>query len=77
MCLRRHMMCRYYKLARDGHLFGVPEIIETSNDKDAIEKATQQANGLDLRLWDPRRRCRCDPGETQIIHSFSSSCAFG
>jgi hypothetical protein len=57
------MMYRLYKLANDGHLFGMPEVIEASDDKNAIEKATQCVDGHDLELWDHRRRVAVIPSK--------------
>jgi hypothetical protein len=50
------MLYRLYKLAKDGHLFGMPDIVEAADDDDAIEKAKLRANGRDLELWDLKRR---------------------
>jgi hypothetical protein len=33
----------------------VPEFVECVDDNEAVDKATQLANGLDLEIWDPRR----------------------
>lgn len=50
------MLYRLYKLAKDGHLFGLPEVLEASDDKQEIKKARVRSSGFDLELWFPNRR---------------------
>jgi hypothetical protein len=57
------MLYRLYSLGKDGLLFGLPEILEASDDKEAIEKATQCADGLYLEVWDRRRRIVAIPAK--------------
>jgi hypothetical protein len=54
--VKKAMLYRLYKLAKDGHLFGMPDFVEASDDKEAIERATKRADGFDLELWDLKRR---------------------
>jgi hypothetical protein len=46
---------RIYYTGSDGHIVAPPEIIEGSDDKDAIEKARQFADGRTIELWDRDR----------------------
>jgi hypothetical protein len=46
---------RIFTVGTDQHFLGVPEIVECLDDNEAINKATQLANGLDLEIWDPGR----------------------
>ena len=50
------MLYRLYKLAKDGHLFGMPDFVEAADDTEAIEEAKRRSNGFDLELWDHKRR---------------------
>jgi hypothetical protein len=74
------MLYRLYSLGKDGLLFGLPEILEASDDKEAIEKATQCADGLYLEVWDRslactrfhRHRVRCFDGTGGVSWSDGS-----
>jgi hypothetical protein len=57
------MLYRIYNLAKDGYLFGLPEILEASDDKEAIEQARQGADGLYLEVWDRKRRIAVIPAK--------------
>ena len=46
---------RIFTVGPDQHFLGMPEIVECVDDNEAIDKAMQFANGLDLEIWDPRR----------------------
>jgi hypothetical protein len=59
------MLYRLYNLAKDGYLFGLPETLEASDDKEAIEKATRRADGLYLEVWDRKRRIAVIPPNEQ------------
>jgi hypothetical protein len=59
------MLYRLYNLAKDGHLFGLPEILEASDAKEAIEQATQRADGHYLEVWDRKRRIAVIPAKEQ------------
>jgi hypothetical protein len=42
---------RIYPIGHDGYLFGTPKVAECADDKEAVEKAMQLANGLDMEIW--------------------------
>ena len=46
---------RIFTVGPDQHFLGVPEIVECLDDNEAINKAMQLANGLDLEIWDHNR----------------------
>jgi hypothetical protein len=55
-CQRQSMPeYRIYRLASDGHFWGVPVIVECAQDQEAIEKARQMVDGLDLEIWEAAR----------------------
>lgn len=47
---------RFYKLDKRGHVEGLPEAVECSDDTDAVEKAEKRANGRMIEIWDLSRR---------------------
>jgi hypothetical protein len=47
---------RIFTVGRDQHFSGMPEIVECVDDNEAVDKAMQLANGLDLEIWDHKRR---------------------
>jgi hypothetical protein len=53
---------RVYLIGRGGHLSGGPEVVECTDDKEAVEKALQLANGLDVEIWDHKRFVARLPG---------------
>ena len=46
---------RIFTVGRDAHFSGVRKTLECADDKEAVEKATQLTNGLDLKIWDDAR----------------------
>jgi hypothetical protein len=57
-------MPTYRIYAFDGGrlIFSDPEIAECVDDKEAVEKAMQTANGLDVEIWDQTRLVARLPG---------------
>ena len=53
---------RIYTIGRGGHFFGVPEVVECRNNKEAVEKAMQLASGFDVEIWDHKRLVTPLPG---------------
>jgi hypothetical protein len=53
---------RIYTIGCDGYLFGTPKVAECADDKDAVEKATQLAGGLEVEIWDHNRFVARLPG---------------
>ena len=47
---------RFYKLDQRGHINGLPEPVECSDDDDAIEKAKERAKNYVIEIWDLKRR---------------------
>jgi hypothetical protein len=47
---------RIFTVGPDGRFLGVPTIVECRDDKEAIEKAMQLKDGLDLEIWNLKRR---------------------
>jgi PII-like signaling protein len=46
---------RIFTVGRDQHFSGMPVIVECVDDKEAVDKAMQLANGRDLEIWDHKR----------------------
>jgi hypothetical protein len=46
---------RIYTIGRGGHFLGSPDVVECTNDKEAVEKAMQLAGDLDVEIWDHKR----------------------
>ncbi len=46
---------RIFTVGPDQHFSGMPEIVECVDDSEAVDKAMQLANGLDLEIWDNKR----------------------
>jgi hypothetical protein len=46
---------RIFTVGRDHHFSGMSEIVQCVDDNEAVDKAMQLANGLDLEIWDSRR----------------------
>jgi hypothetical protein len=42
---------RIFTVGRDQHFSGMPEIVECVDDNEAVD-----TNGLDLEIWDHKRR---------------------
>ena len=57
------VLYRLYKLAKDGHIFGLPEVLEASDDEQAIKKARVRSNGFDLELWSLNQRIALIPSK--------------
>jgi hypothetical protein len=53
---------RIHTIGHDGYLFGTPKVAECADDKEAVEKATQLAAGLDVEIWDHKRFVARLPG---------------
>ena len=53
---------RIYTIGRGGHFLGAPEVVECTNDKEAVEKAMQVVNGFHAEIWDQRRFVARLPG---------------
>ena len=47
---------RFYKLDKAGHVAGLPEVVDCTDDIDAAEKAEQRAAGQVIEIWDLARR---------------------
>jgi hypothetical protein len=47
---------RFYRICDDGHILGMPDVVDCSDDPDAIEKATARAIASDIDIWDLGRR---------------------
>lgn len=47
---------RLYRLDKDGHVLGPPEIITGDDDEAAIATAHQYVDGVAVELWDRSRR---------------------
>ena len=46
---------RIFTVGHDQHFVGVPENVECVDDNEAVDKAMQLMNGLDLEIWDHKR----------------------
>jgi hypothetical protein len=47
---------RIFTVGHDQHFSGMPEFVECVDDNEAVDRAMQLANGLDLEIWDHKRR---------------------
>jgi hypothetical protein len=47
---------RIYAVTKDGHIQSAPVTLECDDDRAAIERAEAVKNGLDLEVWQERRR---------------------
>ena len=47
---------RFYKLDKTGHIAGLPEAVDCTDDTDAAEKARQRAANEVIEIWDLARR---------------------
>jgi hypothetical protein len=47
---------RFYSIKKDDHVAGPPVVIEAPTDSEAIAKARQQLDGLDIEIWDGGRK---------------------
>ena len=46
---------RIFTVGHDQHFVGVPKIVECVDDNEAVDKAMQLMNGLDVEIWDHER----------------------
>jgi hypothetical protein len=46
---------RIYHVVKGGHISAPPEIIECTDDQEAIGKAAKAANGKAVELWEGAR----------------------
>jgi len=46
---------RIYPIGKDGHFVGPPKEVECADDREAISKAKQMQNGLDVEVWEHDR----------------------
>jgi hypothetical protein len=53
---------RIYTIAPNGHFSGPPEVAECADDKEVVQKALAQANGLAIEIWDHKRFVTRLPG---------------
>ena len=47
---------RIYKVAADGHIHSPPAMLDFDDDQGAIRHAKTLKDGLDLEVWEGRRR---------------------
>ena len=47
---------QFYKLDLRGHIKGLPDPVECSDDDDAVEKAKARAKNCVIEIWDLQRR---------------------
>jgi hypothetical protein len=47
---------RVYKLTPDGHVDGLPDVIDCQDDDEAVALARSQQKGNDLEVWQGERR---------------------
>jgi hypothetical protein len=45
-----------YKVSKDGHIRSAPVSFHCDNDRAAVERAEAMKDGLDLEVWQERRR---------------------
>lgn len=43
---------RFYRMNKAGHIDGMPEIVDCSDDDDAVAKAKKHADGRAIEVWD-------------------------
>lgn len=46
---------RMYRVDADGHILGPAQIVSCDSDEEIIRKATAEANGVDLEVWEHAR----------------------
>ena len=46
---------RIHIIGRSGHFLDGPNIVECTDDMEAVEKAMQLADGLAVEIWDHKR----------------------
>jgi hypothetical protein len=54
---------RICKIGRDGRFTGPPEVVECADDAEAVDKALQLTEGLDVEIWDHKRFVARLPGQ--------------
>ena len=47
---------RVYTMTKDGHIQSAPVTLDCDDDRAAIERARAMKDGLDLEVWEGRRR---------------------
>jgi hypothetical protein len=47
---------RIYTVSKDGHIQSAPVSLDCDDDRAAIERAEAMKDGLDLEVWQERRR---------------------
>jgi hypothetical protein len=47
---------RIYTMTKDGHIHSAPVSFDCDDDRAAIERAETMKDGLDLEVWQERRR---------------------
>ena len=47
---------RIYTMTKDGHIHSAPVSFDCEDDRSAIERAKAIKDGLDLEVWQGRRR---------------------
>ena len=47
---------RIYTMTKDGHIQSAPVSFDCEDDRSAIERAKAMKDGLDLEVWQERRR---------------------
>jgi len=46
---------RFFRVGANGHVFGPPEIMDCTDDDEAVEKAQQLVDGFSVEVWDLTR----------------------
>jgi hypothetical protein len=46
---------RIYSLNPDGHIAGLPDVVECADDQEAVAKAAFAVSGKDAELWERDR----------------------
>lgn len=47
---------RFYRVGDEGRVLGMLDVVECSDDEDAIEKAKEHATTCGIEVWDMARR---------------------
>jgi hypothetical protein len=46
---------RFYRITPDGHIDGVPIVVECADDQEALGKASQMTKGRIVEVWQGER----------------------
>jgi len=46
---------RLYTVKSDGHITGVPEVVDSPDDEAALQQAKKRLNGRAVEVWDSAR----------------------